>query len=213
MNNKTSKFRERGSILKKIIFLLFSTLLLLPIIASAHTGLSSSNPAEGQTITEDLDQILVSFATPIEELSTMKLIKDGASVPLKEVKAINNQLIGEISEPLENGTYTILWNIIGEDGHPIKGEINFQVQKASDPNTEQTSDDQVNNEDQVNTEDNNQTPQKDEVKEEAKTTSDTADVTDEVKNDSSSSNVLLTIFIGLLVIFGIGLIIFFFKKR
>ncbi len=208
-------FRERGFILKKIIVLLFSTLLLLPIMASAHTSLSSSNPAEGQVVTEDLDQILVHFATPIEELSTMKLVKDGTSIPLKEVKALNKQLTGEISEPLENGTYTILWNIIGEDGHPIQGEINFQVQRALDPNTEQTSDDQVNNEDQVkedkaNTEDNSQTPQKDVVKEEAKTT---ADAANEEKNSSLSANVLLPIFIGLLMIIGIGLIIFFFKKR
>ncbi|TXK90431.1 copper resistance protein CopC [Parageobacillus sp. SY1] len=29
----------------------------------------------------------------------------------------DNQLIGTFSTPLENGSYTIVWKIVGEDGH------------------------------------------------------------------------------------------------
>jgi copper resistance protein C len=90
--------------------------------------LSSSNPTEGQVVTENLEQITLDFATTIEELSKMELVKDGNKVALGEIKVENKQLIGRISKPLENGSYTIQWKIVGEDGHPINGEINFGVQ-------------------------------------------------------------------------------------
>ncbi|EMF47281.1 hypothetical protein B481_0853 [Planococcus halocryophilus Or1] len=34
-------------------------------------------------------------------------------------------MTGNFSETLPNGSYRILWNIIGEDGHPIEGNIAF----------------------------------------------------------------------------------------
>ena len=114
--------------MKKLILFLFCTILFVPSIVSAHTSISSSNPAEGQVVTEELKQIILTYATTIEELSTMELLKDGNKLSFEEIKIDNKQMIGTTSKPLDNGTYTIQWNIVGEDGHPIKGEINFVVQ-------------------------------------------------------------------------------------
>jgi copper resistance protein C len=197
---------ERSHILKKIILILFCTLILLPSFVHAHTSLSSSNPAEGQVITEDLEQITLTFGTPIEVLSTMDLVKDGNVIPLEDIKVENKQLLGTIAKPLENGSYIIQWKIVGEDGHPIKGDINFVVEMAQNgaeptPNTPEET--------EANKEDKDETNQIEPKKDEQNIASDTSEENDEQNNNS----MLITVFIILIVIFGIVLLMFTRKKR
>jgi copper resistance protein C len=197
---------ERSHILKKIILILFCTLILLPSFVHAHTSLSSSNPAEGQVVKEDLEQIILTFGTPIEVLSTMDLVKDGNVIPLEDIKVENKQLLGTIAKPLENGSYIIQWKIVGEDGHPIKGEINFVVEMAQN-GPEPTPD--TPEETAANKEDKNEKNQIEPMKDEQNIASDTSEENDEQNNNS----MLITVFIILIVIFGIVLLMFTRKKR
>jgi methionine-rich copper-binding protein CopC len=200
--------KERSFILKKIILFLFCTLLIVPSFVSAHTSLSSSNPSEGQVVTENLEQIILTFATSIEELSTMDLVKDGNLIPLEGIKVENNQLTGTIAKPLENGSYIIQWTIVGEDGHPIKGEINFAVQMDQNALEESPV---TPDESEANQEDDSQN-QIAQNSEEQNKASDTVEKTDDQNNNDSSTK-LITIFIILIVIFGIVLLLFTGKKR
>jgi hypothetical protein len=50
-----------------------------------------------------------------------------ASLPLSEVSISGNQLSANIEDDLTNGAYTIHWKIIGEDGHPLEGDIPFTI--------------------------------------------------------------------------------------
>jgi copper resistance protein C len=201
--------KERSFILKKIILFLFCTLLIVPSFVSAHTSLSSSNPSEGQVVTENLEQIILTFATSIEELSTMDLVKDGNLIPLEGIKVENNQLTGTIAKPLENGSYIIQWTIVGEDGHPIKGEINFAVQMDQNALEESPV---TPEESEANQEDDSQNDQIAQNSEEQNKASDTVEKTDD-QNNNDSSTMLITIFIILIVIFGIVLLLFTGKKR
>ncbi|MEH7334333.1 copper resistance CopC family protein [Neobacillus drentensis] len=115
--------------MNKLIVLFFITFLLIPSIASAHTQLKASTPAEGGIISDELKEITLSFEEKIENLSTMKLLKDGTEIPFNQVQIQGATMKGILPEPLENGSYHIQWNIAGNDGHPITGEINFQVQR------------------------------------------------------------------------------------
>ncbi|MEH7277090.1 copper resistance CopC family protein [Neobacillus vireti] len=193
--------------MKKLILILFCTLMIIPSMVSAHTSISSSNPSEGQVVTENLEQIILNYATSIEELSTMKLFKDGKEIPLGEIKVENKQLIGLISETLDNGSYTIQWNIVGEDGHPIKGDINFSVQM------EQNESDSVPPEDgQASQENDSQSNQTEQKSGEEKASDDIVQQPD-VQNDDSSPTMLITIFVILIVIFGTVLLFFTRKKK
>ncbi|SDN47638.1 copper resistance protein CopC [Bacillus sp. OK048] len=194
--------------MKKLILFLLCTIIFVPTIVSAHTSLSSSNPAEGQVVTEALEQITLTYATTIEELSTMNLLKDGNKLSFEEIKIDNKQMIGTISKPLENGSYTIQWNILGEDGHPIKGEINFVVQMDQS----QTEIPVAPDEDKEKQGDNSQTTENKPNKIEQETANDTVKITE--NNDTkSSSSMLVPIAIGLIVIFGIVLLVFTGKKK
>lgn len=113
--------------MKKLFFLIICTLFIVPTIANAHTALTSSNPADGQVVTKELTELVLTYAGEIESLSTMKLLKDEQEVPLN-VELQEKQMIGTLSTPLENGSYVIVWSIAGEDGHLITGEIPFTVQ-------------------------------------------------------------------------------------
>ncbi|NYE08722.1 hypothetical protein F4694_005571 [Bacillus niacini] len=192
--------------MKKLMIVMFCVLMIMPSVVSAHTSLSSSNPAEGQVVTENLEQITLDFASTIEELSTMELVKNGKKVALEEIKVENKQLIGRISNPLDNGTYTILWKIIGEDGHPINGEINFSVQ--TDQNQSETN--PATPEENQDTQDqNSQSNQTQQNSVEQNNASDTVEQADK----NSSSTVLVIIAVSLVVIFGIVLLLFTGKKK
>jgi copper resistance protein C len=192
--------------LKKIVFFFFCTLLILPSFVRAHTSLSSSNPAEGQVLTENLEQIILTFGTSIEVLSTMDLVKDGNVIPLEDIRVENKQLMGTIAKPLENGSYIIQWKIVGEDGHPIKGEINFSVEMANNK-AEPTP--VTPEETETIKDDESKTKQIETNKDEPNIAADTSDETVEQNNNS----MLITVFIILIVIFGIVLLFFTRKKR
>jgi len=123
--------------MKKLLFLIIGILVFIPTVVSAHTELTASNPANGAVVKEDLKDIVLTYEGEIESLSTMKLQKDGKEIPFISVEPKGNQLMGKLPSPLENGSYTIQWNIAGEDGHPLSGEIAFSVDKAEAvvPNT------------------------------------------------------------------------------
>ncbi|MEH7549098.1 MULTISPECIES: copper resistance CopC family protein [Bacillaceae] len=181
--------------MKKLLFLLMSLLVMVPSMASAHTELTSSNPAANQVVIEDQKQMVLTYEGKIESLSTMTLVKDGQEIPFANVTPKENHLIGIISTPLENGSYTIKWSIAGEDGHPITGEIPFTVQK-------EVKEDQKAETKQPVTP-NKEEPKKAEVKQ---------DKTDNVSMDNTS-NMKTIIVVAVVVVLFIGLFLLFRRKR
>ena len=119
---------------------LFITILLVFSLnghAFAHTGLESSSPQNGETISEEIQQIILTFETKIEQTSTIRLKSaDGTEIPVKDITITDKQMVGNLEAPLDHGDYQVLWNIIGADGHPIEGTFTFSVNK---PNTEEDS--------------------------------------------------------------------------
>jgi copper resistance protein C len=183
---------------------------MIPTFVSAHTALESSNPTEGQVVTEDLKEILLTFKSPIEALSTMKLFKDGNEVALTDFQTQEKQMIATFPEPLENGTYKIQWSIVGEDGHPIEGEINFVVQKEQTEATDPAS----SGEDEGNTDENTNDNSEDQNNEKQENKDVISKETNEkTQGDTGSSNMFVPILIGLVIIVGIGLLIISKKKK
>ena len=119
---------------------LFITILLVFSLnghAFAHTGLESSSPQNGETISEEIQQIILTFETKIEQTSTIQLKSaDKTEIPVEDITITDKQMVGNLEAPLDHGDYQVLWNIIGADGHPIEGTFTFNVNK---PNTEEDS--------------------------------------------------------------------------
>jgi methionine-rich copper-binding protein CopC len=191
---------------------LFITILLVFSLnghAFAHTGLESSSPQNGETISEEIQQIILIFETKIEQTSTIQVKSaDGTEVPVKDITITDKQMVGNLETPLVHGDYQVLWNIIGADGHPIEGTFTFSVNK---PNTEEDSNlegtntpsQPENNSDVTDNPSTNQTEAGEETPVENKIISDTSD---ETQADASSSqqsqfpSYLIPVIIGILVI-------------
>jgi copper resistance protein C len=184
---------------------------MLPTIVRAHTHLSTSNPAEGQVVTEELKQIVLTFDGNIEKLSTMNLLKDGTEVPAFQVQIDAGQMTGTLSEPLGNGAYLVQWSIAGEDGHPISGAINFSVQREETLEGEDTSETEQNpNTPTSNLDDQSATSGDDESTEEVKEI--TTDTT--IENvDQNAASTTVTLGIGLVLIVGIGSLLLIRRKH
>jgi copper resistance protein C len=183
--------------LKKLLFLIICTLFIVPTIANAHTALTSSNPSDGQVVTEDLTELVLTFAGQIESLSTMKLLKDGQEV-LLNVELQEKQMIGTLSSPLDNGTYVIEWSIAGEDGHLITGEIPFTVQMEQNVEQEQTTE----------TKEPTTPDKEDNAEDQVKN-----DNTNEQNNTQSSNMIKILVPIVVIIILGIGIFLLIGRKK
>ncbi|WP_449444109.1 copper resistance CopC family protein [Ureibacillus acetophenoni] len=53
------------------------------------------------------------------------LNSNGESISVANISVNGNVLSGSLTDPLENGVYTVDWSVIGGDGHLI--EDSFQV--------------------------------------------------------------------------------------
>ncbi|MBU8772655.1 copper resistance CopC family protein [Cytobacillus oceanisediminis] len=181
--------------MNKILMSFLCFFIILPSMATAHTGLESSTPKSGQIVTEDLNEITLTFAGEIESLSTMTLVMEGQEIPFSDVEPNGKQMSGTLEAPLENGSYVIRWSIVGEDGHQITGEIPFTVK--SEENTSQESEME---ESQISDEEKMQTEETEKSAESEK---------------ESSPNRIMNIFIPILTlaVLVLGLFLLFRRKR
>ena len=123
---------------------LLTILITLPLIANAHSPLSSSSPQDGETLDAPPAEIVMDFKSPAK-LIKVELKKstskqgnsflgglfggdDGESVPLGEsfLMSMNKRQIIPMPS-LGEGDYLLSWRAMGEDGHVIKGELTFKV--------------------------------------------------------------------------------------
>lgn len=123
MKNK----EKEGKPMEKIIAAMLFLMLAMPFTAQAHTALTSSNPSQGEQLAETPKELELVFGTVIEEGSTMTLKGPEMDVAIEDILIAENVMKGSITDGLENGQYIISWKIIGEDGHPIDGELVFSV--------------------------------------------------------------------------------------
>ena len=96
----------------------------------AHSTLKTSSPIDGQIVDGNLNELTLQFDTKIEGTSLLTLTNEsGQDIPVS-ISVNHDTLIAKISSPLEDGTYQVSWNIIGEDGHPINGSFLFMVSNS-----------------------------------------------------------------------------------
>ncbi|ANU09957.1 copper resistance protein CopC [Planococcus antarcticus DSM 14505] len=173
--------------LKKFFVILF-LILISPFSVQAHTTLLTSTPAEGENVTEALEQVELIFGTKIEEGSTMTIEGESESFEFDSITIMADSMVGDFSETLDNGSYRILWTIIGEDGHPIEGEIAFGVSIEAEEVVAALAG----------------TKEAEELEEETVAVSEEAEAAEvQTENDSNPIVTILLVLVAIAVIFGI----------
>ena len=128
----------------KVILILLC--LLFPLSALAHSPLSNVSPEDGAKLQDAPTEISMVFKSPAK-LIKLELLKEQVSEKKSllgslfgndggEVVPLPNAVLMETSEAhviplpeITSGGYQLKWRAMGEDGHVIKGDFVFTVDK------------------------------------------------------------------------------------
>ncbi|MED1599683.1 copper resistance protein CopC [Alkalihalophilus marmarensis] len=117
--------------MKKWLFMVIcSLILLLPLKGFAHSYVSESSPADGETVMEAVDELHLLFNGGIEPFSTVTVKKDGEEIETGEIIIDSPSMYVEMSESLTAGTYEVEWQAIGSDTHLTEGQYSFTVDES-----------------------------------------------------------------------------------
>lgn len=135
--------------MKKLLLITFVFMFTFTTSALAHTGLETSSPEDGEVVTEEMREIALTYEGKIEQGGTLEVSNsNGQSIPVEDISIADTQMTGTFTNALENGDYTVVWNIIGADGHPIAGEFSFTVDvPVSETAVENESEAEANSQD------------------------------------------------------------------
>lgn len=117
---------SRGALLAVML------VLFIPGLALAHLGLVGSTPKDGAHLAAAPREIRLSFTEAVEaSVARVRLLgANGGEVAISAVRGLPDSgqvIIADITGALEAGTYTVEWQVIGKDGHPVRGTIPFVI--------------------------------------------------------------------------------------
>jgi len=109
-----------------------AALALVPIAASAHAQLVSSNPAPGAILNSLPDAVDLFFSEAVTPAGRGISVygPDGKLASSGSARAQGNRLSVPLHEAGE-GTYAVIWTVVATDTHPSRGELTFSVGHAS----------------------------------------------------------------------------------
>jgi methionine-rich copper-binding protein CopC len=101
-------------------------------VALFHPKLLKSSPSAHDTLTVSPTSVSLWLSEKVElPMTTVKLSGAGGTAalgaPSRDEKIADAPLIVPITKPLDDGKYTINYTVVGKDGHPAKGTIDFVV--------------------------------------------------------------------------------------
>ena len=115
-------------------FLVLGAALLLatPRVAWGHLGLSRSTPSDGAHLAAAPREIRLTFTEAVEAaVARLRLIgPSGSEIPLSALRQPDDSgqlLVANVRGRLEGGVYRIEWQVVGKDGHPVRGTIRYVV--------------------------------------------------------------------------------------
>ena len=107
------------------------TIVFQPPSVKAHSTLLETNPAEDEIIEDSPSTLELRFNEPVEhDLAMVTIYNRNAETIFTDSPDgdIERAPLLEFSLPdLEEGTYTVNWNIVSADGHPVSGSYTFSV--------------------------------------------------------------------------------------
>jgi copper resistance protein C len=190
------------ALLSSLLFFIFGANVF------AHSHLEDSSPKNGEIVTESLKAITLTFETAIEPTSSFTLNDEkNNSIPLSEVSISGNQLIANVEDNLTNGAYTINWKIIGEDGHPLEGEIPFTIQLPESAGVPEQSETEPPSAEVTTAETTSAADTETVMKDQA------TEVKEAALDEPKVMNYLLPALIGLIIVLGFGSYWLIFRRK
>lgn len=127
------KRRLRFSVLAIQLFaLLILVLAAAAVRLNAHAILKSSSPAAGSVVVGPDVPVTLTFNVRVDAARSRLelLMPDASTIPLPAGKQPSPDALASELKGLQNGAYTIRWQVLAPDGHISRGEIPFRVKNA-----------------------------------------------------------------------------------
>ena len=110
--------------------------------ASAHAALTSSDPADGATVTADIQRVTLTFSeAPLAGLEAglrIEVRDDGGTDESSGAVTVEGTSMSK-AVSLSPGPHTLVWRYVSPDGHPIEGQLAFWVETAASPTVPPTT--------------------------------------------------------------------------
>lgn len=126
------------ALLATLISLLFGLVLAGASPASAHAALTGSDPQDGAVVATAPEEVTLTFSEQIamgdDSIRVLdpsgKRADDGAPRDLTSGGAVRYGV--QLHSGLPDGTYTVAWQAVSADSHPVAGAFTFSVGAPSD---------------------------------------------------------------------------------
>lgn len=112
-----------------------------PSAALAHDRLISSDPADGATLETAPEAITLTFSDESLDVSPqVRITGDDGTVLVDGAPTVEGTTATmPLPDGLPAGHATVQWRVVSTDGHPIEGELGFDVTQGSQPAAETTA--------------------------------------------------------------------------
>ena len=119
---RTSRYhRDRGALTALAVLALLSA----PAPASAHTALTGSDPADGDTLARPPETIELAFSDDIAaQFVAVTLSVAGGEPSLVPAHTEGTQVLAEVAED-SAGLWQLTYRVVSTDGHPVTGTVGF----------------------------------------------------------------------------------------
>ncbi|MFE2017985.1 copper resistance CopC/CopD family protein [Streptomyces sp. NPDC059499] len=120
------------ALLAALISLLFGLVLAGASPASAHAALTGSNPQDGSVVATAPKEVTLNFSEQIAmgEDSIRVLDPSGKRADTGSPRELRNGTVQygiTLHSGLPDGTYTVAWQAVSADSHPVSGAFTFSV--------------------------------------------------------------------------------------
>lgn len=96
--------------------------------AAAHASLVSTDPAEGEVLPETPDDVTFTFDEQVRLTADSIRVFDADGAPLEaEASSRSEEIVVDLPDELDDGTYVVVWQVVSADGHPIAGSLTFSI--------------------------------------------------------------------------------------
>lgn len=118
-----------GSRLAALAVLLVIAVLAGAGPASAHATLTGSDPGNGDSLDAVPEQVTLEFSAPISEPAyVIVTAPDGSKVADGDASVDGQTLEQGLQDGTDaEGEYTVAYRAVSDDGHPLTGQLSFQV--------------------------------------------------------------------------------------
>jgi methionine-rich copper-binding protein CopC len=101
--------------------------------AAAHDVLISSDPTDGSTLSTAPTTVTLTFDQPVQDFEPIVTVTgpDGQPHASGAPKIDSNVVTNDVDALTQSGPYLIAYRVVSADGHPVQGEIHFELAGAA----------------------------------------------------------------------------------